>query len=119
MSTTLFALTRTVNYLAIVETARLTEKGVVEHLSNHNVYQKNQRKNARAQLRGVELLVGSFASRWQKRLTKAEYTYLKRGSKKNERKLAKFYTTIKVHKNPPTLRPIVAQCGTIIPVLSS
>ena len=54
-----------------------------------------------------------------KSLTKAEYTYLKRGLKKNKSKLAKFYTTIKVHKNPPTLRPIVAQCGTVILVLSS
>ena len=52
--------------LAIIETARLTEKGVVEHLSNRNVYEKMSEKNARAQLKGVELLVGSFASRWQK-----------------------------------------------------
>ena len=66
----------------------------------------------------MELLVGSFASRRQKHLTKAVYTYFKRGLKKNK-KMAKFYTTIKVHKNPPTLRPIVAQCGTVILVLSS
>ena len=67
----------------------------------------------------MELLVGSFASRWQKHLTKAEHTYFKRGLKENKNKLAKFYTTIKVHKNPPTLRPIVAECGTVILVRSS
>ena len=105
--------------LAFIEMACLTEKGVTEHLSNHNVYQKMSERNARAQLRGVELLVDSFASRLQQCLTKAEYTYLKRGLKQNKNKLAKFYTTIKVHKNPHTLRPIVAQCGTVISVLSS
>ena len=60
----------------------------------------------RAQLRGMELLVGACASRWQKRLTKAEYTYLRKGLKKIKSKLAKFYTTIKVHKYFHTLRPI-------------
>ena len=39
--------------------------------------------------------------------------------KKNKSKLAKFYTTIKVHKNLLTLRPIVRQCGTVISLLSS
>ena len=39
--------------------------------------------------------------------------------KKNKSKLAKFYTTIKVHKNLLTLRPIVRQCDTVISVLSS
>ena len=43
--------------------ACLAEKGVVEHLSNHNVYQKMSDKNATPQLRGVKLLVGSFASK--------------------------------------------------------
>ena len=75
--------------LAVIETVRLIEKGVVEHLSNHNVYQKLSEKNARAQLRDVELLVGSFASRWQKRLTRAECTYLKRGSKKKQKQIDK------------------------------
>ena len=56
---------------------------------------------------------------WQKCLTKAEYTYLKRGLKKNKSKLTKFYTTIQVHTSSPPLRPIVAQCGTVISVLSS
>ena len=49
--------------LAIIETARLTEKGFFEHLSNHNIYQKMSEKNARAQLKGVELVVNFFAVR--------------------------------------------------------
>ena len=40
-------------------------------------------------------------------------------SEAKQNKLAKLYTTIKVHKNPHTLRPIVSQCGTVISVLSS
>ena len=84
--------------LAFIETARLTEKGVKEHLSNHNVYQKMSERNARAQLRGVELLVGSFASRWQKYLTKAEHTYLKRGLKQNKTNLQSYIPPSKYTK---------------------
>ena len=49
-------------------------------------------------MRGVELLVGSFASIWQKLLAKAKYSYFKKGLKKNKNNLAKFYTIIKVYK---------------------
>ena len=37
--------------LAIIEMARLTEKGFVEHLSNHNVYQKMSEKKRQSTIK--------------------------------------------------------------------
>ena len=51
-------------------------------------------------------------------MSKAEWTYLKRGLKKFRGKMARFYMTAKVHKCPVKYRPIVATCGTALSALS-
>ena len=65
------------------------------------------------------MLIGAFYSAWQEELPKAEYTYLKRGLKRDRGKFSRFYVTIKMHKDPHRFRPIVAQCGTAIASVSS
>ena len=104
---------------ACIDTEHLTERGVTEHLGNSKVYIRMTKKEAYAHLAGVERMVASFASKWQDNLSKAEHTYLRRGIKKYRGKLARFYMTIKVHKDPYKFRPIVATCGTVLSALSS
>ncbi|KAL7553431.1 hypothetical protein ACHAWF_017429 [Thalassiosira exigua] len=104
---------------ACIDTEHLTERGVTEHLGNSKVYLRMTKKEAYAHLAGVERMVASFASKWQDNLSKAEHTYLRRGIKKYRGKLARFYMTIKVHKDPYKFRPIVATCGTVLSALSS
>ena len=102
----------------IAETAHLTEGGVQEHLSNESVYKRLSKREATAQLKGVEMLIEEFYSKNQNKMSRAEHTFLKRGLKRDRGRMAKFYTTVKVHKNPHTLRPIVATCGTALSNLS-
>ena len=104
--------------LVIAETEYLTEGGVREHLSNENVYKRLSRREAMAQLQGVESLVMSFWHNNQGKMSRAELTFLRRGYKRDRGRIAKFYTTVKIHKNPHTLRPIVATCGTVLSNLS-
>ena len=66
---------------AIAEIEYVTEQSVREHLSNSNIYKRLSKGEATAQLKGVEMLIGAFYSAWQEELSKAEYTYLKRGLK--------------------------------------
>jgi hypothetical protein len=109
--------------LSIIETEFLTQRGISDHLSNSKVYKRLSKREALGQLEGVERMLQSFVSKHADRLSEAEYTYLKRGLKRDRKKLARFYMTIKVHKRvdkpvPHPFRPIVATCGTALAILS-
>ena len=69
--------------LAFVETECLTERGITDHLSNEDVYKRLSKREALGQLEGVERLMESFISQHCEGLSKAEYTYLKRGLKQD------------------------------------
>ena len=43
---------------------------------------------------------------------------MKRGLKRDRKGIAKFYNLVNILKNPHSLRPIVATCGTAISILS-
>ena len=84
--------------LSIIETESLTERGIEDHLSNQDVYKRLSKGEAIGQLKGVERLIESFISEHCEHLSSAEYTYLKRGLKRDRNKMARFYTTVKIHK---------------------
>ena len=104
--------------LVIAETEYLTEGGVREHLSNESVYKRLSKQEAMGQLQGVERLVMSFWNNHQNNMSRAELTFLRRGYKRDRGRMAKFYTMVKMHKDPHELRPIVATCGTVLSNLS-
>ena len=105
--------------LAIANTDPVIKQAIAEHLGDSNVYKRLTRGEAHGQLSGVGLLVESFISKWAEDLSVAECTFLRRGYKRDRHGMARFYTLIKVHKNPHTFRPIVATCGTVLLILSS
>ena len=84
--------------LAIIETKYLTKCGVEEHFSNTAVYKKLSRGATYGQLQGVERLMESFISRHRDHLPDHEYTYLKRGLKRDRGRIGRFYTMVKLHK---------------------
>ena len=51
-------------------------------------------------------------------MSRAELTFLKRGYKRDRDRMENFYTTVKIHKTPHTLKPIVATRGTVLSNLS-
>ena len=114
--------------LAIADTKVITQLGVSDHLSNSDTYKRLTEGQAHGQLDGVERLIASFISTHRDKLGDAEYTFLKRGLKRDRKNFGRFYTTPKIHKEvereiphpqlPHPLRPIVATCGTALANLS-
>ena len=100
--------------LGIIDTEFLTKRGVEIHLNNGDTYKRLTRGEAVGQTEGVSRLIESFISKWSDDMSEAEYTFLKRGLKRDKRGIAKFYSLVKIHKNPHSLRPIVATCGTAL-----
>ena len=103
---------------ALIETEHLTEHGILEHLNDEYVSQRISKQLAYSYLYGVKMMLQSLYSKWQNVMSEAEHTYLKRGVRKYSVKLSRFYTTVKMHKNPYKFRPIVTTCGTALSVLS-
>ena len=103
----------------ILNTDHLTERGCSEHLSNTSVYQRLSRGMAETFVKGAERIMQEFMGEYKDSIRPAELTYLRRGLHQRSGKMARFYMTIKVHKNPYKFRPIVSTCGTAISCLSS
>ena len=96
-----------------------TKGAVEEHLSDDKVYKRLTRGEIAGQFEGVSTRVESFVNRHQDKLSKPEYQFLKRGIKRDRKKLARFYVTAKTHKpKPRPYTPIVATCGTVLAILS-
>ena len=107
---------------ALIEVEYCTERSVSDHLSDTTVYRRIPKHTAKTFVSCVEnYLIEGFISKYRanKVLSEAEATYLNRGLDKCRGGIARFYTTVKVHKSPIKFRPIVSTCGTAVSVLSS
>ncbi len=63
-------------------------------------------------------LYHKFINKNRDALGEATLTFMLRGYRSFGDKIAKFRTTVKIHKNPWKLRPAVAKCGTILECMS-
>ena len=94
-----------------------------DHLSDSKVYKRLSKREAIAHTKGVARIIEEFIDNHKDALSDPEYLYLKRGLKRDKGKIARFYTTVKVHKKvekplPHPFRPITASCGTAQAILS-
>ena len=91
-------------------------------------YKRLTKGQAHGHLGGVERLIAGFVSTHRDKLGDSEYTFLKRGLKRDRKNFGLFYTTPKIHKDVERkiphpqlthpLRPIVTTCGTALANLS-
>ena len=105
--------------LVIIETEHLTKRMLTDHLGDVTTCRRLTTKEAFAQLCGFSRLIEYFISKWKDELSVAEYTYLKRRLKWDWNWMARFYTMIKMHKDPYIFRTIIATCGTALSIPSS
>ena len=105
-------------------------RGCSEHLGNESNYKIISEQEARTLMRGIYYRFGSWMKRfyWDQYFARqdgeqfdgpvgisdAESDFLSRAVKRNEFKLAKFRMTMKVHKTPWKMRPIVCCSGTFM-----
>ena len=95
-------------------------RGISEHLGDTNVYKPLTKRQATTHLNVLRNKVTAFISRWRglRVLTKAETVYLQRAIENNPDQFARFRMSLKIHKTPWKLRPIVCSAGTFINNLS-
>ena len=94
--------------------------GITEHLGDTNVYRPLTKREATIHQNVLRNKVVSFTRKWRalRVLTKAETIYLQRAVENNPTQFARFRMSLKVHKTPWKLRPIVCSAGTFINNLS-
>jgi len=95
-------------------------RGVSEHLGNTSVYQPLTKRVAIIYQNKLRNKVKSFAAKWRGRgvLSKAERTYLHQAIESSPRQFARFRMSLKAHKTPWKMRPIVCCAGTFMNNLS-
>ena len=85
-----------------------------EHLDNEQVYQRLTPAQAQAKQIQISYLFDSFRTRHADALEEPVCIFLGRCKRLYRNKIAKFYGTIKIHKSPWKVRPIVSKVGTYL-----
>ena len=103
--------------VTIFEREKFIKQVIKEHLGNQNVYE-NITDQIQLTIHGLKHFYNKFIENYGSRLPKNVFTFLVRSRDIHGDRIAVFRATAKVHKNPVTLRPVVAKCGTTIEALS-
>jgi len=93
-------------------------RGIEEHLGNTSVYRKLTKSQAIQLNFNLRYRVNIWISKWQDIITPAEHTYIHESIFKYPKKIARFRMSLKAHKTPWKMRPIVCCAGTFINCLS-
>ena len=95
-------------------------RGVKEHLGDMNVYQPLDKNAALRRMCVLRYKYDVFISKWYEegQLSAAEKTFLLRARYMNPTTFARFRMSLKAHKNPWKMRPIVCCVGTFMNYLS-
>jgi len=95
---------------------RYIQQAFDEHLGDANVYKPLTERDANNIQQKLKYQVNSFISTHVN--SEAETIYLRRAMKKFPAKHSRFYMTLKAHKQPIKMRPIVSNSGTFMSALS-
>ena len=93
-------------------------RGITEHLGNIAVYKKLTKQQAKQKNHNLRYQFMIWLSDHQSSISPAEYHYLHEAMLRYPEKLAKFRMSLKAHKDPWKMRPIVCCVGTFINCLS-
>ena len=102
----------------ILDRSVYISRGIKEHLGNAAVYQRLTRRQALGRNHILRYKMGIFLSKHKAQLSIAENDYLYESMSRFPTKLARFRMSLKAHKNPWKMRPIVCCSGTFINCLS-
>ena len=102
----------------LIERDKIIHQVIKEHLGNKNTYRQLNCHETNAQIRKLSYHFDAFTSEFKTELGGETTTFLHRSKRQFGHNISKFRATIKVHKNPPKTRPVVATCGTYLGSLS-
>ena len=105
---------------AIMDVPIYTERGIKEHLGNKDVYKPVSKLFVKRRLQCLRYQIFVFTNKWRNRgiMSKAEDHYLNEACHRYGDKVARFRMSLKAHKNPYKMRPIVCCVGTFMNALS-
>jgi len=103
---------------SILDRSVYTSKGISEHLGDTTVYKRLTKSQAYGANNILRYKVSVWLSKYHKDLSTAEWTFLHEAMLRYPKKLAKFRMSLKAHKTPWKIRPIVCCSGTFINCLS-
>ena len=99
---------------AFIPSEIYTQSGVAEHLGNTEVYQRLSNLEAVCHKKILRTKILHFIEKYKYCLEPVENTFLERAMNETKgRRVAEFCMTIKVHKKPSKMRPIVCCIGTL------
>ena len=90
------------------------ERGIQEHLGNSSVYRRLTEAEAKSLHHITKYKIMMFATEHKDLLTEAENTFLLEALRLHPDSFARFRMSLKAHKNPWKMRPIVSCCGTAL-----
>ena len=105
---------------AIVDVPVYSTRGISEHLGDTTVYQPLSKTEALRRLHKLRYQIYLFTSKWTAAgiMSKAEDHYLSEACSRYKEKIARFRMSLKAHKTPWKMRPIVCCAGTFMNCLS-
>jgi hypothetical protein len=95
-----------------------TKRAITEHLGDTSVYKRLSKEEARELMEYTLQRYRVWINKYPYCLSKAEVTFLERGLYKHYDKFARFRMSLKAHKDPWKMRPIVCCAGTTLNCLS-
>ena len=104
--------------VCILEREHFITQVLREHVNNEETNKKLTLTKTNAKICHTRYLFHEFVNKHKEVLGEAVVTYMSRGYKKYGDKIAKFRSTVKVHKSPWKLRPVVSKCGTLLECIS-
>ena len=108
---------------AITDVSNYTERGIREHLGDKNVYKPVSLEFVRRRLQCLCYKIYVFTNKWRNKgvMSKAEdhhYLNLNKACHRYQDKVARFRMSLKAHKTPYKMRPIVCCVGAFMNLLS-
>ena len=99
---------------AILERATYIQRVLQDHLLDESTYQCLSEEEANACINKARKAVEQFITDFVKQLSQEDKKYLERWLGQVEDPFAYFYITVKVHKTPWKMRPIVSLSGSLL-----
>ena len=95
-----------------------TSRGISEHLGDTSIYKPLSKVQAYNHLKIINRKLSIFLSKRQDEISAAEFHFLWESLHKNSDNMTRFRMSLKAHKNPWKMRPIVCCAGTALNDLS-
>ena len=99
---------------AIIEREEYIKFAIIDHLSDHNTYQRLSQRESERKAIYLRDQIRSWTKTHKRVISKSEKKFILHNLDQNTAPFAAFYLMMKVHKTPLATRPIVSCSGSLL-----